>query len=150
MGPSNGIKQEIMLTFRCYLAFAVLLFITIKLTAQMKPPEQVVQNQLEAYNQRNIDLFMLTMDPEVVFYNFATGERTLEGAAACRAYYTALFDNSPELHSTILKRMVFGNRVIDHEGIVGRNGSEEVVELVLIYEVQQDKIIKVTVLRKDD
>ncbi len=139
-----------MLTIRFYIAFAVLLLITIKLPAQMTTPEQVVQKQLEAYNQRNIDLFMSTMGHEVVFYNFATGESTLEGAAACRAYYTALFENSPKLHSTILKRMVFGNKVIDHEGIVGRNGIEEVVELVLIYEVQRDKIIKVTVLRKDD
>jgi hypothetical protein len=139
-----------MLTFRFYIAFAVLLFITIKLPAQMTTPEQVVQKQLEAYNQRNIDLFMSTMDPEVVFYNFATGESTLEGAAACRDYYTALFENSPKLHSTILKRMVFGNKVIDHEGIIGRNGSGEVVELVLIYEVRQDHIIKVSVLRKDD
>lgn len=139
-----------MLTFRLYMVFAFLLFITINLPAQMTTPEQVVQKQLEAYNLRNINLFMSAMDPEVVFYNFATGERTLEGSADCRAYYTALFENSPKLHSTILKRMVFGNKVIDHEGIVGRNGSEEVVELVLIYEVQQDKIIKVTVLRKDD
>ena len=85
MRTSDGIKPEIMLPFRCYMAFAVLLFITIKLHAQMTTPEQVVQKQLEAYNQRNIELFMSTMDPEVVFYNFASGKRSMEGAAACRA-----------------------------------------------------------------
>ncbi|TFG74006.1 MAG: steroid delta-isomerase [Flavobacteriales bacterium] len=130
--------------------FGIILFLTIKLSAQMMTPEQVVQKQLDAYNQRNIDQFMSTMDPEVVFYNFANGERTMEGAAACKAYYADLFENSPKLHSNILNRTVFGNKVIDHESIIGRNGSAEVVELVLIYQVDLAKITKVTVLRKHD
>ena len=41
-----------------------------------------------------------------------------------------------------------GNKVIDHESIVGRNGSDEVIELVLIYEVNERKITKITVIKK--
>jgi hypothetical protein len=43
--------------------------------------------------------------------------------------------------------MVIGNKVIDHESIVGRNGVVEPIELVLIYEIQNNKILKITVIR---
>lgn len=59
-----------------------------------------------------------------------------------------MFNASPNLHSTILTRTVFENKVIDYESIKGRNGNDELLELVLIYEVNNEKITKVTVLKK--
>ena len=93
---------------------------------------------------------MSVIDENVVFYNFLDGKITMSGADSCKQFYTALFEASPKLHSTILKRTVFGNKIIDHESITGRNGNDEVLELVLIYEVSNEKITKVTVLRKDE
>ncbi len=113
-------------------------------------PEEVVQKQLETYNNRDIDGFMSTIDENVTFHNFADGQLTMKGSAACKAFYSELFEASPKLHSTILTRTVFGNKVIDHESIVGRNGDDEILELVLIYEVKNEKIRKVTVLRKEE
>ena len=55
--------------------------------------------------------------------------------------------DSPSLHSKILTRTVFENKVIDHEFITGRNGNSTPLELVLIYEVQEEKITKITVIR---
>ncbi|NHF58850.1 SnoaL-like domain-containing protein [Flavobacteriaceae bacterium TP-CH-4] len=112
-------------------------------------PEQVVQKQLETYNNRDIDGFMSVIDSNVVFYNFSDRTKTMEGAAACKSFYTALFEASPKLHSTILSRTILGNKVIDHESITGRNGNDGVLELVLIYEVENEKITKVTVIRKE-
>jgi len=113
-------------------------------------PEEVVQKQLETYNNRDIDGFMSTIDENVTFHNFSDGKLTMIGSEACRVFYTNLFESSPKLHSTILTRTVFGNKVIDHESIIGRNGNDEVLELILIYEVENEKIIKVTVLRKEE
>lgn len=113
-------------------------------------PEQVVQKSMESYNDRNIEEFMSVMDANVTFHNFADGALTMKGAEACSEFYSTLFDNSPNLNSTVLTRTVFGNKVIDHEYIVGRNGNKEAIELVLIYEVQQKKIVKVTVLQKEN
>jgi hypothetical protein len=61
--------------------------------------------------------------------------------------YKELFDLSPKLHSTILKRITFDNKVIDHESIVGRRGADDVFEIVLIYEVKDNKIFKMTTIR---
>lgn len=113
-------------------------------------PKQIVQKSMESYNNRNITAFMSVMDPNVTFHNFSNGTLTMQGAAACRDFYSALFAASPKLNSTILTRTVFGNKIIDHEYITGRNGSAEAIELVLIYEVGNEKINKITVLRKEN
>lgn len=123
---------------------------TPTLIAQEMTPEQVVQKSMESYNNRNIEDFMSVMDANVTFHNFSDGAVTMVGAKACAEFYGTLFNASPQLHSTVLTRTVFGNKIIDHEYIVGRNGSEEAIELVLIYEVENEKITKVTVLRKEN
>ena len=70
------------------------------------------------------------------------------GKPAIEKLYKELFTASPNLHSTILKRIVFDNKVIDHESIVGRKGASEVFEIVMIYEVKDGKIFKMTSIRK--
>ncbi|NNK75239.1 MAG: SnoaL-like domain-containing protein, partial [Maribacter sp.] len=112
-------------------------------------PEQVVQKQLEFYNQRDINGFMSLIDHNVIFFDYSAGHITMSGATACMEFYSKLFEASPNLHSTILHRIGFGNKVIDHELITGRNGNKDAIELILIYEVNKEKIIRVTVLRKE-
>ncbi|MFS4445849.1 nuclear transport factor 2 family protein [Maribacter sp. 2307UL18-2] len=131
---------------KCILIFSLILT-TFSISAQMTP-EQVVQKQLQTYNNRDIEGFMSVIDDNVKMVDFTSGKVTLEGSDACRKVYTSLFEASPELHSKILTRTVFDNKVIDHEYITGRKGSEIPIELVLIYEVDQEKITKMTVLRK--
>lgn len=126
------------------------MLLTNTVMAQKMTPEQVVQKQLETYNNRDIDGFMSTMDKNVTFHNFSDGKLTMKGFDTCKTYYSALFQNSPKLHSTILTRTLLGDKVIDHESITGRNGNEAVLELVLIYEVANEKIVKVTVIKKDE
>lgn len=111
-------------------------------------PEQVVQKSMEGYNQRDINAFMAVMDANVNVHNFSDGAVIMQGAAACEKVYSELFKTSPNLNSTILNRTVFGDKIIDHEYITGRNGSDQAIELVLIYEVANEKIVKITVLRK--
>lgn len=123
--------------------------IIVSLSAQMTP-EEVVQKQLETYNNRDIDGFMSVIDKDITMHNFATGDVTLKGFDACKKVYEALFEASPKLHSRILKRTAFDNKVIDHEHITGRKGSDTPIELVLIYEVNHEKITKITVLRKQE
>lgn len=118
------------------------------LSAQMTP-EEVVQKQLETYNHRDIDGFMSVMDENITIHDFTTGKVRLKGYKACKDFYGRLFKASPELYSTIVSRTVFGNKVIDHESITGRNGIDEVLELVLIYEVEKEKIFKISVLKKE-
>jgi hypothetical protein len=118
------------------------------LMAQNLSPEQVVQKNLDCYNKRDIEGFMACFSEEIAIYTFSQPEPTTVGLVAVRKVYEELFALSPNLHSTIIKRIVFDNKVIDHESIIGRRGSTEIVELVLIYEVKNAKINKITVIRK--
>ncbi len=135
--------------FTVLILFYILFSTNSPLTAQEMTPEQVVQKQLETYNQKDINGFMSLIDDNVTFYDYSDGNITMSGATACKEFYSNLFEASPNLHSTILQRIIFGNKVIDYERITGRNGNEDIVELMLIYEVNKEKIIKVTVLRKE-
>lgn len=129
--------------------FFILFSIISPLKAQEMTPEQVVQKQLETYNQRDINGFMSLIAENVTFHAFSDGKITMAGASACKEFYSNLFEASPNLHSTVLQRTIFGNKIIDHERITGRNGNKDIVELILIYEIEKELITKVTVLRKE-
>ena len=125
-----------------------LLFSICTMNSQQPSPEQIVQANLEAYNELDIDGFMSYFSEDIQVRDFDTGKITADGKPAVREIYTRLFKASPQLHSKILKRTVFDNKVIDHEYITGRNNSPEPLELVLIYEVRSDKIFRISVIRK--
>ena len=60
-----------------------------------------------------------------------------------RKRYTPFFKNTPDLHCKLLKRIVHGNQVIDHE-LVTINGRQ--VSAVAIYTMENGKITSVTFL----
>lgn len=130
------------------LVLVCLIAVPLTVKSQSMSSEQIIQANLEAYNGRDIDLFMSFFSEEIELKNFDTGEVTASGVTEIRKLYKGLFDASPNLHSEILKRTVFSNKIIDHEYITGRNGSAEPLELVLIYETRDNKIIRMTVMRK--
>jgi hypothetical protein len=131
-----------------YLFTVFLMGLSIFIKAQTMTVEQVVQQNLEAYNARDLDKFMSSFSEDIEMYNFTDGKMTAKGLLEVRKIYQELFDLSPQLHSTIVKRIVFDNKIIDHEWIEGRKGSKIPVEMVLIYEVKNEKIVKTTAIRK--
>jgi hypothetical protein len=125
------------------------LFVTFYTMSQNFPsPQAVVQENLDFYNKRNLDGFMSSFSSEIALYTFGKSEPIAQGIPAIRELYGKLFEDSPELYSTILHRTVIGNKVIDHESIIGRKGSKTPIELVMIYEVKDGKIVKMTVVRE--
>ena len=130
--------------------FLFLLFLnfTAMNFAQNLSVEQVVQSNLEAYNNRDLEKFMSWFSEDIELYSFSEMKLVASGKPAIEKLYKELFDASPNLHSTILKRIVFDNKVIDHESIVGRKGSKDILEIVMVYEVKDGKIFKMTSIRK--
>jgi len=117
-------------------------------SAHPNDPEKVVQANLDAYNKGDIEGFMSYFSSDILIRDFDSGVVTAEGKKEVREIYSELFKASPDLHSRILKRTVFDNKIVDHEYITGRNGSQEPLELVLIYEVRDSKIFRISVMRK--
>lgn len=110
----------------------------------------VVQEQLDAYNARDIDRFMAVFADSVIFKDFKTASISMKGKAAARERFADYFKSSPELQSNLAGRIHFDNVVIDHEKIIGSRGSTDIYELVMIYEVNKDgKIFRATSIRKN-
>lgn len=114
----------------------------------LKTPADVVQENLDFYNQRNIDGFMSSFPDTIALYLYGKSDPVANGKEEVRKLYKELFDDSPKLHSTILHRAVIGNKVIDYESIKGRKGSKKTLKLVMIYEVSEGKINRMTVIRE--
>lgn len=117
-------------------------------SVQEMSPEKVVQANLDFYNSRDIEGFMSLFSDDIAVYTFPNNEANLVGLGEVRKLYDEMFSRSPNLNSTILKRIVFDNKVIDHESIIGRNGSDDIFEIVMIYEVENGKICRLTAIKK--
>jgi len=105
--------------------------------------EAIVQKQLEAYNNRDIDAFMATYSQDIKLYNYPN-ELTTEGQEQMRKSYKEWFDKTPDLNAHIKKRMVIGNKVIDEEQVTA-NG--QIFHAVAIYEIENGLIKKVTFIQ---
>lgn len=102
-------------------------------------PEAVIQKQVEAYNTRDIETFVACHSPMIQLFNFPKAYPFCKDIKQLRQIYQDIFDQSPELNSKIIKRIVMGQTVIDHELITGRNGADP-FELIAIYEIQNQLI----------
>ncbi|WP_299684434.1 nuclear transport factor 2 family protein [uncultured Dokdonia sp.] len=113
----------------------------------MMSPEEIAQKQLDAYNNRDIDSFVAIHHPNVQLYSFSETVPFAQGQKQIRTIYSEIFENSPQLHSRLIHRIVLGNKVIDHEEITGRKGVD-VLEFIAIYEVNDTSILKAHFIRK--
>ncbi len=97
----------------------------------------VVQQQLEAYNARDLERFVAAYGDDIRVFRLPSTQPALVGKAAFTDFYRGRF-SVPALHAEILARIVLGNKVIDHERI--RGIQEHPIEAVAVYEVAQDLI----------
>lgn len=96
-------------------------------------PVDIVQEQLEAYNARDLERFAATYSDTIrIFRMPASDEPAIAGQGQLRDTYRSRFA-SPNLHADIVNRIVIGNKVIDHERVVGIK--ETPIEAVAVYEV---------------
>lgn len=108
---------------------------------------QVVQRQLEAYNNRDIEAFMALFSDDATLLSFPGDQVLAKGKAQVKEVYQKLFESSPKLHSELVNRSVIGTKVIDHERITGRQGKNEAIELAVVYEVTEGKISRCMVVK---
>ena len=103
-------------------------------------PVDVVEEQLAAYNARDLDGFAATYSDDIRIWRMPATEPSIVGQAQLREVYAKRFA-SPELHATIVNRIVIGDKVIDHERVVGIEAGP--IEAVAVYQVSDGLIVKV-------
>jgi hypothetical protein len=111
----------------------------------MMSPKAVVQRQLDAYNARDIDALIAIYAADAQMFEHPA-KLIASGTAALRERFLVRF-KEPNLYAQLLKRVVMGTTVIDHERVTRTfpegTGS---VELVMIYEIRDGQIAKAWVI----
>ena len=104
-------------------------------------PEQVVQRQLDAYNAKDVEALVAIYADDAQTFKHPS-KLVASGISELRRRLKERFQE-PNLHAALLKRIVMGHIVIDHE-LVTRTFPEGAgtLELTMIYEVQNGKISK--------
>jgi len=104
-------------------------------------PEKIVTEQLEAYNNRDLEAFLSFYSDSVKIYNYPD-EFLYTGKETLRKNYGALFLNKKDLNCIIKSRVVLNNTVIDHELVLIDKGQPR-FEAVAIYHINEGKIEEV-------
>jgi hypothetical protein len=105
----------------------------------MMAPEQIIQQQLDAYNAHDMHALLSTYAEDAQQFEHPA-KLVASGHAQIRERMALRFQE-PNLHARLIKRAVMGNVVIDHEEIT-RTFPEGTgtIELVAIYQVRDGKI----------
>ncbi len=110
-----------------------------------KVAEQLAQEQLEAYNNRDAEAFVKPYAEDVRVYNFPD-EFLYEGKDEMYGLYGRMFSRTPDLHCKLISRIVMGNTVIDQEEVTITKG-EEPMRAIAIYKIKDGKIAEVYFIR---
>lgn len=103
-------------------------------------PVTVIQQQLDAYNAKDIEGWLATYAKDAEQY-MLHGARLARGHEEMRTRMLSRFAE-PDLHARLLNRTVMGNVVVDLE-VITRNFPEGrgTVEMLCVYEVNDDGLI---------
>jgi uncharacterized protein (TIGR02246 family) len=109
---------------------------------------QIVQTQLDAYNQRDLTAFLRCYAPDCRIED-GMGEILLDGRAAIAERYRSLFAQAPRLHAEITTRLAIGSFVVDQEHVTGlpaHDGGERDLDAIAIYHIEDGLIRRVRML----
>ncbi|WP_158995394.1 nuclear transport factor 2 family protein [Mucilaginibacter sp. L196] len=109
--------------------------------------EQVVEKQMQAFDNRDIESMMAVFNDDIKIISFSDNKTLIDGFEECEKMYSDLFEHSPKLYAEIINTIIFENKAIVHEFIFGRNGSDKKTEQVIIFEVENEKISKISIIR---
>ncbi len=104
----------------------------------MKDAEKVVQRQVEAYNRRDLEAFLACYADDAKLWR-PPHELAESGIEGLRRRYRKRFDDAPNLHATIVRRIVLDRFVVDHEHVTGTQDGP--FDAIATYEVVEGRIV---------
>jgi hypothetical protein len=105
----------------------------------------IIDEQVDAYNARDLERFVATYSPDIVIEN-GEGQLMMEGLPQIRAHYGILFEKNPELHARVVNRIRQGKYTVDEEEVTGVMGATAPIKGVVIYRVEGEKIVHVRLI----
>lgn len=117
-------------------------------TKHLRTPEQCAQEQLDAYNARDIERFASVYADDIQCIDLATGTIFCNGRQSLIDRYGPMFAEHPDLHCKLVNRVVCPPFVFDEEDVTGiRPGSS--LHAVATYECKNGMITRAWFVRED-
>jgi hypothetical protein len=110
--------------------------------------EEIIDRQMSAFNNKDIINMMSLYTEDTRIYNFSDYSLVINGKKECEEMFIRLFEQSPDLNAEFIKTIYFNNKAIVHEYVYGRNGINEKKEQVVIFEIQDEKISRMDIMRE--
>jgi hypothetical protein len=104
-------------------------------------PQQCVELQFEAYNKRDLPLFLSAFADDVRSYRLPDMTPLVVGKEAYGHFYATQRFIHEGLRAELVNRMVIGNKVIDHELIHGLD--DKPLETAVMFVVEHGLITTV-------
>jgi hypothetical protein len=105
-------------------------------------PFQVIEEEVAAFNARDIETFLGTFHADAVLEGLSGSNGRLEGHDDMRAHFGGRMAQ-PGLVVEILSRVRLGTWIVDHEIV---HNDERSIEQLAIYQVREGRIAHVNVL----
>jgi hypothetical protein len=103
--------------------------------------EKLAQEQLDAYNKKDIEAFLKPYSDTLAVYSFPN-QLMYKGKDIMRKEYGEMFSQMADLHCNLKNRIVLGNRVIDEESVIF-DKTKPPLRAIAIYTIAQNKIVAV-------
>lgn len=107
----------------------------------MRKPADIVQIQLEAYNTKDLDLFLKCYHQEITIHDLSDPKPKLQGHSAFKDHYSKLFQENPELKCEVKNRLLFESFIVDDEWMTGLRKYPSSLRIGVVYQVI-DELIK--------
>lgn len=104
----------------------------------MLSSELVVQEQLDAYNARDLERYLAVFSDDIKIYKPPVNTPSMMGKKALADFYATERFNRVNLHAELINRMVLGDKVVDHEKVWGV--TDYPLEMVAVYSVHNSLI----------
>ena len=105
-------------------------------------PEQIIDTQLSAFNNHDLDAYLDCFSSDIEVRSFPSGELMPDRTgAAFRTRFEKMFKATPEVHATLVSRVVHGRFIVDSE-VIRSTPEAEPRSVTAIYEVGHQQILR--------
>jgi hypothetical protein len=117
-------------------------------TPKVLSPAATVQRQIERFNAHDLEGYLALFAEELEVADLPASPWGTRTKVWLREFYAERFKTNPDLHASTEAQMVSGAFVIETERIRGRAGQAGPLDVVVVYQVKEGKIVRMWELRE--
>jgi hypothetical protein len=116
-------------------------------TPKVLSPAATVQRQIDRFNAHDLEGYLALFAEDLEVAELPASDWGTRNKAWLRGVYAERFRTNPDLRASTEAQLVSGTFVIETERIRGRVGQAGPLDVVVVYQVKEGKIVRMWELR---